>query len=114
MGAGGCAMDEIDKKKRYRKLVRNEFLYFGKSEGKYEFPIIKKQDIDVSKIKFLSFVNAKKNDSENCDKTIHFFTHDWKFEKVYEQAEDEVEKLSQYYCLLSPDFSLFTEWVVLL
>ena len=109
MGAGGCTMDEIDKKKRYRNLVRNEFLYFGKSEGKYEFPIIKKQDIDVSKIKFLSFVNAKKNDSENCDKTIHFFTHDWKFEKVYEQAEDEVEKLSQYYCLLSPDFSLFTD-----
>ncbi len=74
---GGCVMDEIDKEKRYRKLVRNEFLYFGKCEGKYDFPIIKKQDIDVSKIKFLSFVNAKNNDSENCDKTIHFFT-DWK------------------------------------
>ena len=36
---------EIDKQKRKQLLVRNEFLYHGKSSGKYEFPKIKKQDI---------------------------------------------------------------------
>ena len=71
-------------------------------------PIIKKQDIDVDKIQFLSYTNTKLNDTENLDKTVHFFTYDWKFEKVYEKAQTEVEKLSQYYCLLSPDFSIFT------
>lgn len=99
---------EIEKQKKKQKLVRNEFLYNKNSAGKYDFPIIKKQDIDVNKIKFLSFVNAKKNDKENKDKTIHFFTYDWKFEKVYENPDEELEKLSQYYCLLSPDFSIFT------
>lgn len=99
---------EIEKQKHKQKLVRNEFLSYGQSSGKYDFPIIKKQDIDINQISFLSFVDAKRNDEENKDKTIHFFTYDWKFEKVYENAEEELEKLSQYYAVLSPDFSMFT------
>lgn len=98
---------ELEKEKKKQQLVRNEFLY-RQSAGKYEFPIIKKQNIDIDKIKFLSYVDAKQNDAQNKDKTIHFFTYDWKFEKVYEDADKELEKLSQYYCLLSPDFSIFT------
>ena len=99
---------EIDKQNKKQSLVRNEFLYYGQSSGKYDMPIIKKQDIDVDKIQFLSYTNTKLNDTENLDKTVHFFTYDWKFEKVYQKAQTEVEKLSQYYCLLSPDFSIFT------
>ncbi len=99
---------EIDKQKRKQILVRNEFLYDGNSMGKYNIPLIRKQDIDVEKIDFLSYLNAKKDDTENKNKTIHFFTYDWKFEKVYDRADEEIEKLRQYYCLLSPDFSMFT------
>lgn len=99
---------EINKEKEKNKLVRNEFLYHNQSNGKYDVPIIKKQDIDIEKISFLSYVDAKKDDVENKDKTIHFFTYDWKFEKVYDNADEELEKLKQYYCLLSPDFSVFT------
>lgn len=105
---------EIDKQHKKQKLVRNEFLYNNKSRGKYEFPVIKKQEIDVEKIKLLSFVDTKMGDNENKDKTIHFFTYDWKFEKVYENADTELEKLSQYYCLLSPDFSMFTNMPLVL
>ncbi len=99
---------EIQKQKNKQKLVRNEFLYQGQASGKYEFPTIKKQDIDIAQIKFLSYLDAKKDAQENLDKTIHFFTYDWKFEKVYENAEEELQKLSQYFAVLSPDFSLFT------
>ena len=99
---------EIEKQAKKQKLVRNEFLYHNKAYGKYEMPIIKKQDININEIKFLSYENVKKDDKENIDKTIHFFTYDWKFEKVYNNAEEELEKLKQYKYLLSPDFSLFT------
>lgn len=98
---------EIEKQKKKQLLVRNEFLYQGKSAGEYDFPVIRKQNINIEKIKFLSYSDAKKNDNENKDKTIHFFTYDWKFKKVYSNPEEELEKLSQYYCLLSPDFSIF-------
>ena len=97
---------EIQKDKNKQKLVRNEFLYNG-IQQKYDFPIIKKQNIDINKIEFLSYTNSKTHDTENKNKTIHFFTYDWLFEKVYEKADEEIDKLSQYYCLLSPDFSMF-------
>ena len=43
--------------------------------------VIRKQDIDVSKIKLLSYVDTKADDKENKDKTIHFFTHDGNVKK---------------------------------
>lgn len=105
---------EIEKQKKKQRLVRNEFLYHNNSCGKFDFPIIRKQNIDVDKIAFLSYENAKLNDVENKRKTVHFFTYDWKFEKVYDNADAELEKLSQYYCLLSPDFSIFTNMPIAL
>lgn len=105
---------EKKKQKNKQKLVRNEFLYFGNSNGKYDFPIIKKQDIEIDEIQFLSYANARKVESENKHKTIHFFTYDWLFEKVYEDAEQELEKLKQYKYLLSPDFSIFTNMPIAL
>ena len=96
---------EKQKKKHKRELVRNEL----DVAGKFDFPIIKKQNIDIDKIEFLSFVSTKSDDEKNKHKTIHFFTHDWLFEKVYDKAFENSEKLGQYHALLSPDFSLFTD-----
>ncbi|MGN0819442.1 MAG: hypothetical protein ACI4M6_03475 [Christensenellaceae bacterium] len=39
---------EIDKQKKKQLLVRNEFLYHENSIGKYDFPLIKKQNRNVS------------------------------------------------------------------
>ena len=96
---------EIQKAKHKRLLVRNEM----KTTGKYQIPIIAKQKIDFDEISLLSYVNTKKDDKENSCKTVHFFTHDWHFDKVYDNAYEEVEKLKQYYALLSPDFSMFVD-----
>lgn len=99
---------EIEKQLKKQKLVRNEFMRPGQSAGKYNFPIIKKQNINVESIKFLSYCDAKPHDETNKDCTLHFFTYDWFFEKVYKNADAELKKISQYRYLLSPDFSIFT------
>ncbi|MDD4210976.1 MAG: DUF4417 domain-containing protein [Clostridia bacterium] len=96
---------EKNKKQHKLELVRNNF----KTMGKYDIPIIKKQNIDLEKIEFLSYVDSKNNDDKNKDKTIHFFTYDWLFDKVYDKAYIESEKLKQYYSVLSPDYSIFTD-----
>ena len=93
-----------------KKLVRNEF----RIVGKYDLPIIHKDEIDLDKIKLFSYSNTKYKDSRNKNKTIHFFVHDYRFESVYENAEYAVEKLKQYYTLCSPDFSLYTDMPILL
>ncbi|MDY3725217.1 MAG: DUF4417 domain-containing protein [Candidatus Borkfalkiaceae bacterium] len=100
--------DDCKYEKADQKIIRNEFLHNGLCCGKYDFPIIRKQAIDVDEISLISYCDIKKGEKGNAGKTVHFFTYDWKFEKVYENAEEELQKLSEFYCVLSPDFSLFT------
>ncbi len=85
------------------KLVRNEFT----TVGKYDMPLIKKQNINLDKIDLWCYSKAKINDIDNKDKTIHFFTYDWLFSAVYDKPEQSMEKLEQYYALLTPEFSLY-------
>ena len=94
-----------EKRKKKQKLVRNEF----KGVGKYGMPLIKRQDIDLDKIELLVFTKTKHNDEENQSKTIHFFTYDWNFESVFEKPEESLEKLDQYYALLTPEFSTYKD-----
>lgn len=94
---------EQEKLLKKLKLVRNEF----KTIGKYGMPLIKKQDIDLDKIELWNYTKTKLRDDDNKHKTIHFFTYDWLFENVYEKPEIAMEKLSQYYAILSPEFSLY-------
>lgn len=96
---------EIRKAGHKRLLVRNEYI----GVGKYDMPLVRKQQININKIEFLDYTKTKTHDDENAQKTVHFFMHDWKFDKVYDKPYDESEKLKQYYALLTPDFSLFTD-----
>ncbi|MDD4154599.1 MAG: DUF4417 domain-containing protein [Bacilli bacterium] len=92
--------DKNDKKQR---IIRNEF----KTVGKYNLPLIKNNYIDINKIEPWCYVKTKQNDYENRHKTIHFFTYDWLFETVYEKPEAAMEKIDQYYALMTPDFSCY-------
>ncbi len=94
---------EEEKCERKQRIVRNEF----RGVGKYGIPLVKKQNIDLNKIELLGYMKTKKNDNENTNKTIHFFTYDWFFENVYEKPDVALEKLDQYYALLTPEFSTY-------
>lgn len=94
---------DIEKQQKKQKVTRNDF----QTVGKYDMPLIKRQRIDLDKIDLWGYNKAKHGDIENQNKTIHFFTHDWKFESVYEKPEIAMEKLDGYYALLTPDFSLY-------
>lgn len=94
---------EYEKSLKKQKLTRGQF----KTVGKYGMPLIRKQEIDLDKIDLWGYVKTKLNDEENKDKTIHFFTYDWNFENVFDKPEKTMEKLDQYYALLSPEFSLY-------
>ena len=72
---------ELQKRRNKQELVRNEF----KTVGKYQIPLIRKQDIDLDTISLISFSDIKQDDKENAYKTVHFFTYDWLFDKVYEK-----------------------------
>ena len=59
---------EIEKAKHKRLLVRNEF----RGVGKYNIPVVRKQFIDLNKIRFVDFTKSKANDDENAEKRCIF------------------------------------------
>ena len=59
---------ELQKRRNKQDLVRNEF----KTVGKYQIPLIRKQDIDLDTISLISFSDIKQDDKENAYKTVHF------------------------------------------
>ncbi len=91
-------------------MVRNGF----PMTGKYGIPILKKQNIDVTNLKSISFSNTRYYDNRSKKKMVHFFLHDYRFECVYDNAEILFEKLKQYECLLTPDFSLYRDMPIAL
>ena len=56
---------ELQKRRNKQELVRNEF----KTVGKYQIPLIRKQDIDLDTISLISFPDIKQDDKENAQST---------------------------------------------
>ena len=80
------------------------------TDGKWNFPIVKKQEIIIDKrIELISVSDTSMKDTKNLYKGIHFYVDDPRFEDVYRNPERSLEKFSKYRFLLLPDFSLFNE-----
>ena len=47
--------------------------------------------------------------SKNKDCGIHFYINDYQFERIWAQPQLYLEKLSEYQCIFTPDFSLYTD-----
>ena len=92
---------------RNNKLfLRNDFFV----HGKYEIPLVQKQLISLNNIKLLSCSHTKKNENKEYRKYgIHFYVDDYRFNGIYNNPEKTLSKYSQYYFLLTPDFSLYNE-----
>lgn len=56
----------------------------------------------------------KINQSNETGKTVHFFLDDYRFESIYKNPNDKIERLKEFNAVLSPDFSMYTEMPVAL
>ena len=86
-------------------FLRNEF----EKEGEWNFPIIKKQDINLDNLELISYSDISSKDTKNLHKGVHFFIDDWRFESIYSNPDKSMERLSKYRFLLTPDYSLYAE-----
>lgn len=85
---------------------RNEF----KTTGKWQIPIIERQEIDLDNIDLISYADIRCNDNKiNRQKGVHFFVDDYRFEGVYRNPERSLGRLSQYKFLLTPDYSTYSD-----
>lgn len=86
-------------------FLRNEF----EVEGKWGFPIIKRQEFDLNNIELIACSDVSKNDIQNLNKGVHFFVDDFRFDSIYNNPEKSLERYGKYRFLLTPDYSLYSE-----
>ncbi len=77
---------------------------FFPGEGYYEIPIIQPVKT-LPKIREWIGFNYVLSDDNPEGKAVHFFIDDYQFERVWKEPEKYVDKLKQYVCVASPDFS---------
>ena len=75
------------------------------TEGFYQMPIIRNDNYIPKDL--MGFNYAKT--SQNKDTGIHFYLDDYQFERLWNNPEEYIDILSEYECILSPDFSLYMD-----
>ncbi len=86
-------------------FLRNEF----ETAGKWQMPLIRRQEIDLSNLQLIAISDTRYNDNEiNRKKGVHFFVDDYRFEITYRNPERAFSKISQYAFACTPDFSTYS------
>ena len=57
----------------------------------------------------IGFDKTHLEDQNHLDRMVHFFLYDYRFERVWKNPDNDIEKLSRYLAVLSPDFSMYLE-----
>lgn len=70
-----------------------------------DFPVIKKQELKTTD--FISFNKCKSNNDKN--KGVHFFIHDYQFERCWRMPNLYIPVLNKFKNVLSPDFSMYID-----
>lgn len=76
-----------------------------RTEGPYCFPVIKPCYHRPKEL--LGFDHMLT--STEYKKGIHFYLYDYMFERIWNSPQQYMEKLSRFDCVISPDFSLYTD-----
>lgn len=75
------------------------------TEGFYQMPVIEPEEhVPEDLIGFNYALTAPDKASG-----IHFYIDDYQFERVWNQPDFYLDKLTEFDCMLTPDFSLYTE-----
>ena len=89
-------------------MLSNKF----EGEGTFQIPVVPKSEFteeDFRDLLLIGFDRARPDDEKNRDRMVHFFLYDYKFERVWKDAEKDIDRLKNYRAVLSPDFSMYQE-----
>ena len=81
--------------------------------GKYDIPEILPV-YDLPEIKEWIGFNYVLSDPDPEGKAVHFFLDDYQFERVWNNPDKYIDKLSKYVCVASPDFSPYGDMPLVL
>jgi hypothetical protein len=91
-------------KQRYENL---QHAYFGTC-GKYDIPqLTGSRRTEIPELVGFNFAKSAKTKDE---KGVHFFVDDYQFIRLWNSPQMYLNLLRQFQCVLTPDFSLYTDF----
>lgn len=101
-------LDFHEENKEHTKELVRDIVNLEKGQfigiGKYDIPILEPVT-KLGKIKEWISFNYVLSDENPEGKAVHFFIDDYQFERLWNNPEKYVDKLKQYVCVATPDFS---------
>ena len=85
-------------------FLRNQFY----SESRFDIPIIRRQNLNISQLEIIGIQNAKTADLKAGTRLVHGFKDDPKIDPCYNRPDQTFEKLKNYACLCTPNYSYFS------
>lgn len=77
----------------------------------YNMPVIEPADIDIEELRQTECIGFDRAVQYGCKgKGVHFYLDDFKFERIWNNISRYVDLLSESAYMLTPDFSMFTDW----
>ena len=73
--------------------------------GYYQMPVLKPCDSIPDDIISFNYMMSAKDKNVG----IHFYVDDYQFERIWTQPNTYIEKMKDFQCVFTPDFSLYTE-----
>ena len=93
----------------YRAKNNVDFIA-GRVEGKYDIPVILPESYE--EMQFVPF-NYAKSVKKRDEVGIHFFVDDYQFDRLWTSKWKYLEMLAGFRAVMSPDFSTYTDWPVM-
>lgn len=103
--------EEEDEEPKENERVRTDKAYnlelsdLERVEGFYQMPIIENDNYIPKDLIGFNYVLT----SDKYESGVHFYIDDYQFERVWNEPDKYIEKIQQFDCALSPDFSLYMD-----
>lgn len=103
--------EEEDEEPKENERIRTDKAYnlelsdLERVEGFYQMPIIENDNYIPKDLIGFNYVLT----SDKYESGVHFYIDDYQFERVWNEPDKYIEKIQQFDCALSPDFSLYMD-----
>lgn len=77
----------------------------ARTEGFYQMPIIEAQNAEPEELISFNYVLSTKKRKYG----VHFYIDDYQFERIWNSPQQYMDKLKEFDCVFTPDFSLYTD-----
>lgn len=96
---------------KMKTRIDNVGKFYPEVTGKYDMPVI--HPTEVQDVSWISF-NYAKTSTKKEGKGVHFFLDDYQFLRVWNNPDAYINILSGFDCVMSPDFSTYTEYPLIM